>query len=79
MTFVAVDDRRCCDGLRAHLTPAGRAVVGFGAGRGYPFDEFLADAAAAGLQADLLLSTRGDPAARSPRTPTSWSRCCGRP
>jgi hypothetical protein len=32
-------------------------VVGFGAGRGYPFDDFLADAAAAGLATDLLLST----------------------
>jgi hypothetical protein len=32
-------------------------VVGFGAGRGYDFDEFLADAQAGGLEPDLLLST----------------------
>ncbi len=31
------------------LAPDGRAVVGFGRGRGYEFDEFVADAAAAGL------------------------------
>jgi SAM-dependent methyltransferase len=43
--------------LRAHLRPDGRAAIGFGAGRGYPFDEFLADARAAGLLPDLLLST----------------------
>jgi SAM-dependent methyltransferase len=41
----------------AHLADAGRAVVGFGAGRGYDFDDFLADVAAAGLTPDLLLST----------------------
>ena len=40
-----------------HLAPDGRAVVGFGAGRGYPFDRFLADAEEAGLTPDLLLST----------------------
>ena len=31
------------------LAPDGRAVVGFGRGRGYEFDEFVADAATAGL------------------------------
>jgi len=31
--------------------------VGFGAGRGYPFAEFLADAEANGLIPDVLLST----------------------
>ncbi|GLY06300.1 class I SAM-dependent methyltransferase [Actinoplanes sp. NBRC 101535] len=40
-----------------HLAPGGRAVVGFGAGRGYDFDDFLTDAEKAGLAADLLLST----------------------
>jgi hypothetical protein len=40
-----------------HLADGGRAVVGFGSGRGYEFDDFLADAAAAGLVPDLLLST----------------------
>lgn len=43
--------------LRRHLAPEGRVVVGFGAGRGYPFDEFLADAETSGLVPDVLLST----------------------
>jgi SAM-dependent methyltransferase len=43
--------------LLAHLAPSGRAAFGFGAGRGYPFDEFLDDARAAGWLPDLLLST----------------------
>jgi SAM-dependent methyltransferase len=43
--------------FRTHLRTGGRAVVGYGAGRGYPFDDFLADAAAAGLAPDLLLSS----------------------
>ncbi|MBO3739315.1 class I SAM-dependent methyltransferase [Actinoplanes flavus] len=41
----------------AHLADGGRAVIGFGAGRGYEFDEFLTDAATAGLTPDLLLGT----------------------
>lgn len=40
-----------------HLAPTGRAVVGFGAGRGYEFDEFAADVDAAGLRIDLRLSS----------------------
>ncbi len=43
--------------FRRHLRPDGRAAVGFGAGRGYAFDAFLDDAAAAGLAPDLLLSS----------------------
>jgi SAM-dependent methyltransferase len=43
--------------FRAHLAPDGRAVVGFGAGRGYAFDAFVADAATAGLELQLALST----------------------
>jgi hypothetical protein len=43
--------------MLAHLRLAGRAAIGFGAGRGYAFDEFLADAATAGWAPDLLLST----------------------
>jgi SAM-dependent methyltransferase len=43
--------------FRAHLAPGGRVVTGFGAGRGYEFPEFLADAATAGLEPDVLLST----------------------
>jgi len=43
--------------MRGHLAEHGRVVIGYGAGRGYPYDEFLAHAAAAGLTPDLLLST----------------------
>ena len=43
--------------LRTHATPEGRVVIGYGAGRGYPFAEFLADAEASGLVPDLLLAT----------------------
>ena len=58
VTFLAPSTR--VDVLRrmlAHLGPGGRAAVGFGAGRGYDFDDFLADAATAGWVPDLLLST----------------------
>ncbi|WP_433086745.1 class I SAM-dependent methyltransferase [Dactylosporangium sp. CA-052675] len=43
--------------FKAHLREGGRVVVGFGAGRGYAFEDFLADAAEAGLSRDVLLST----------------------
>jgi len=43
--------------LAEHLAPDGRLVVGFGAGRGYGFDEFADDAAEAGLAFDLRLAT----------------------
>lgn len=43
--------------LRAHLRSGGRAVFGFGAGRGYDFDQFLSDARGTGWEPDLLLST----------------------
>ena len=58
MTFLAPSTREAVlRRLRAHLRPDGRAAIGFGAGRGYDFDEFLADASAAGWAPDLLLST----------------------
>ena len=58
MAFLAPSTRReVLRRLRAHLRADGRAAIGFGAGRGYPFEEFLADAGAAGLAPDLLLST----------------------
>jgi SAM-dependent methyltransferase len=58
MTFLAPGTREeVLRRLRAHLRPDGRAVFGFGAGRGYEFHEFLEDARAAGLVPDLLLST----------------------
>ena len=43
--------------IAAHLAPSGRAIIGFGAGRGYEFAEFFADVEAAGLTLQLALST----------------------
>ena len=58
MTFLAPSTRgRVLERMRAHVAADGRAVIGFGAGRGYAFDEFLADAATAGWTPDLLLAT----------------------
>lgn len=58
MTFLAPSTRGVTlTRLRAHLAPDGRAMIGFGAGRDYEFDQFLDDAAAAGFRVDLLLST----------------------
>jgi SAM-dependent methyltransferase len=58
MTFLAPSTRRSVlQRLRAHISPSGRAAIGFGAGRGYEFDQFLADAEATGWTPDLLLST----------------------
>ncbi|MCW2685069.1 MAG: Methyltransferase type 12, partial [Blastococcus sp.] len=58
MAFLAPSTRRSVlQRLRAHIRPGGRAAIGFGAGRGYEFDQFLADAEATGWTPDLLLST----------------------
>ena len=58
MAFLAPNTRRTVlSRLRDHLAQDGRLVTGFGAGRGYPFAEFLDDAHASGLSTDLLLST----------------------
>jgi SAM-dependent methyltransferase len=58
MTFLAPSTRReVLRRLRAHVAADGRAAIGFGAGRGYPFEDFLADARTAGWAPDLLLST----------------------
>ena len=57
MTFLAESTRRdVLRGFAAHLTDEGRAVVGYGAGRGYPAEDFLADAAASGLAPQLTLA-----------------------
>lgn len=40
-----------------HLAHHGRAVIGFGAGRGYSFEEFFGHAGTAGLTVDLRLAT----------------------
>jgi SAM-dependent methyltransferase len=58
MAFLDPATRRSVlERLGAHLAPGGRLVVGFGAGRDYDFDDFFADAAAAGLHDELRLST----------------------
>ena len=58
MAFLAPSTRvTVLERLRAHLREGGRAVLGFGAGRDYAFDEFLEDAASAGFAPDLLLSS----------------------
>lgn len=58
MAFLAPSTRGAVlERMRAHLREDGRAVLGFGAGRGYDFTQFLADAKLAGLVPDLLLST----------------------
>lgn len=43
--------------FRSHLSDEGRAAIGFGAGRGYEFDDFFRDLGAAGMTVDLALST----------------------
>ena len=58
MTFLAPSTRvEVLRRLRTHLAGEGRAAIGFGAGRGYDFDEFLSDARKAGFAPDLLLAT----------------------
>jgi SAM-dependent methyltransferase len=58
MTFLAPSTRvSVLRRLRAHVAHDGRATIGFGAGRGYDFRDFLADAQEAAWEPDLLLST----------------------
>lgn len=58
MTFLDPLTRRVVlHRLAAHLAPNARLVVGFGAERGYPFEEFFVDADSAGLCVDLRFST----------------------
>jgi SAM-dependent methyltransferase len=58
MTFVAPGTRvEILRRMRGHLRENGRIAIGFGAGRGYDFTQFLADVTAAELTPDLLLST----------------------
>ena len=57
-TFLAPSTRReVLARMARHLRPGGRAAIGFGAGRGYEFAEFLEDASAGGLVPGLLLSS----------------------
>jgi len=58
LTFVAPSTRReVLTNLRNSLRVDGRLAVGFGAGRGYDFNEFRADADHAGLTSELELAT----------------------
>lgn len=58
MTFLDPTTRRdVLARVRDHLVDGGRLAVGFGAGRGYEFDDFFADVAAAGLREELRLAT----------------------
>ncbi|WP_439645749.1 class I SAM-dependent methyltransferase [Janibacter terrae] len=68
MTFLAPSTRRSVlAGFADHLAEGGRAVVGFGTDRGYDLDDFVADAAAAGLQEQVRLGGW----ALEPWTPTT--------
>ena len=56
LTFLAPSTRRdVLANLRRSLRADGRVAVGFGAGRGYDFDEFRADADHAGLVTEVEL------------------------
>lgn len=58
VAFLAASTRRLVlERLRDHLAPDGRLVIGFGTGRNYGFDDFFADADAAGLTVDGRFST----------------------
>jgi SAM-dependent methyltransferase len=57
LTFLAPSTRLgVLERFRTHMAPGGRAVVGFGAGRGYEFGDFDADVERAGLVVDLRLA-----------------------
>lgn len=58
MAFLDPSTRRqVIERIGACLAPAGRAVIGFGAGREYGFGDFFDDVAAVGLREDLRLSS----------------------
>ena len=58
MAFLAGSERvPALTRIARHLAPEGRFVVGFGSGRGYPFDRFEADAEAAGLEVQQRYSS----------------------
>lgn len=58
MAFLAPSTRQeVLRRLARHLAVGGRIVIGFGADRKYTFEEFYADAAVAGLDVQLKLST----------------------
>lgn len=43
--------------IAQHLAPEGRAIIGYGAGRGYEFPAFFADAEKAGLKLDVAFES----------------------
>lgn len=58
LTFLSAAERRpALQRLEAHLGPEGRLVIGFGAGRGYGFEQFAADAHASRLALVQRFST----------------------
>ena len=58
MAFLAPSTRGAVlTNMGRHLRESGRVVVGFGAGRGYEFDDFFTDVTEAGLVGDLLLES----------------------
>lgn len=58
MPFLAPSTRALVlERFRVHLRPGGRVAVGFGAERGYTFDEFFADVEHVGLTVDVLLES----------------------
>lgn len=58
MTFLAPSTRLLVlSHFAAVLAEGGRAVIGFGANRGYTFEQFFEDAQAAGLQVEQKFST----------------------
>ncbi len=58
MGFLHPDTRRPVLGqIAGWLKADGRAVIGFGAGRGYEFADFFADARASGLELQQAYST----------------------
>jgi hypothetical protein len=58
VTFLAPSTRRVVlTNLRQSLRSEGRLVIGFGAGREYPFENFFDDVTAVGLAVDVCLSS----------------------
>ncbi|WP_040159815.1 class I SAM-dependent methyltransferase [Nigerium massiliense] len=58
MGFLHPDTRRpVLANIAGWLADDGRAVIGFGAGRGYDFAEFVADARSVGLEPESLFSS----------------------
>ncbi|MDG2439712.1 MAG: class I SAM-dependent methyltransferase [Ilumatobacter sp.] len=58
ITFLAPSTRRVVlTNLRQSLRSEGRLVIGFGAGREYPFENFFDDVTAVGLTVDVCLGS----------------------